>query len=288
MNEFELIDRLAGSVGDDCAVIPKGDADILISTDAFAEGIHFKRSWGSWESIGKKCLLAALSDISAMGGTPKYFWVSVSFPKSDVPIVPEALYSGFKEIAAEAKIQLAGGDTTASPTAHVWIDLVVWGEVPHGTALLRSNGEAGTVFVTGKLGAGALAVRQKKIAEPPRRWALAEKLRNSGCVTAMIDVSDGLVADLGHIAKASGLSIQLRADKIPCLSQSSLEEALIGGEDYELAFLVSQNKEAEFLRKFSAEVTQVGQAVVGVPHVQVITAQGKELSLPRGGFNHYE
>ena len=292
MNEFELIQVLTRQtpkrrgvlvcgVGDDCAILRGDKKDILISTDAFAEGVHFRRHWGSWQSIGAKCLRAALSDIAAMGGQPKYYWVSLQCSKADVPKVPRLLYRGFHRVAQKAGIVLAGGNL-ARASEKLSVTLTVWGEVFKNKALRRDGGKPGAVFVTGSLGRGPVPVRRKKIVLPPARWRVGQWLLKSGCVSAMIDVSDGLLADLSHIAILSGLDIAVQGAKIPKARGATLQEALTGGEDYELAFVVPQNKLKKFADlKPAIPVTCIGNAKRGKGRVSV------DRPITQRGFDHY-
>jgi thiamine-monophosphate kinase len=248
-------------IGDDCAVVPihRGH-EALVTTDFSLEGIHFKRAWHSEESAGYRCLVRGLSDIAAMGGEPIAAFLSLALPKN----LPQGWVNGFLrgllQLAAKFKVVLAGGDTAQSPVG-VLADIIVLGSVPKGKAVLRSGARPGDgIYVTGELGASAAAIdlltRGNKIRPvdfpghfyPMPRIAVGRFLREKGLASAMIDISDGLSTDLGHICEESGVGAEIKSHAVPVAITGKpgriveLPFALHGGEDYELLFTASARK----------------------------------------------
>lgn len=262
-------------IGDDCAVlrVPTGH-ESLITTDFSLEGVHFRRDWHPAEVVGHRCLTRGLSDIAAMGGEPVAAFLSMALP-SDVPQEwVDGFLSGFMKLARKHKVVLAGGDTAQSPVfaaaqssksrrpaagrrpmtdgqGRILADVVVLGSVPRGKAVLRSGARIGDdIFVTGALG-GSAAVLKRLMAgseaavspaaerahfHPIPRLAVARWLRERGLVSAMIDVSDGLSTDLSHICEESKVGAWIAQPAIPVAAGATLDEALNGGDDYELLF----------------------------------------------------
>ncbi len=250
-------------IGDDCAVLRlRPGQDTLVTTDFSLEGIHFRRDWHSPESVGHRCLARGLSDIAAMGGEPVATFLSLALPSD----VPQSWVGGFVRglitLAEKFSVTLAGGDTAESP-AGILADIVVVGAVPKGKAVLRSGARAGDhIYVSGALGGSAAAVkamrsrasRKQNLRDyrrhfyPEPRLELGRILREKGLASAMIDTSDGLSTDLGHICEESGVGAELNAARIPRASvgrpgrEVDLDLALHGGEDYELLFTVRPGK----------------------------------------------
>jgi len=328
MKEFELINKLVrGSsvtddmllkgIGDDCAVIAGSSGkDWLVTTDALYEGIHFNRDFSSPRTLGRKALSVNISDIAAMGGRPLYYLVSIGIPEKFGVKEIEEIFAGMSQISARYKMSLIGGDTCRSRSG-LLLNIVVIGEVDHTKCLYRSGAGAGdSVFVTGTLGGSALGLAcaekglrnihtrdfSKMHDDPIPRVATGNWLAASTCVTAMIDVSDGLVSDLGHIASASGVGMSIEAGKLPLpddfvsisaqCGKDPLTLALIGGEDYELVFTVSSSKLTLFekmlgvmLSTFGHAVTKIGR-VVGERGVVVRDMHGADIPLSSTGFEH--
>jgi thiamine-monophosphate kinase len=235
-------------IGDDCAVMRISPRhELLITTDFSIEKIHFRREWHPACSVGHRCLARGLSDIAAMGGEPLACFLSLGLP----PNLPQRWANNFLDglcrLAKRHRVQLAGGDTSA---AHeITADIVVLGQAPQGKSLLRSGARPGDrIYVTGKLGGSTAVLKQllsgrKLLPSPDSRHFYPEPrlqagawLRQRGLVTAMIDLSDGLSVDLGHICDESGVSAAIDSRKVPVAPNAGLELALHGGEDYELLF----------------------------------------------------
>jgi thiamine-monophosphate kinase len=251
--EWQLLDRIrqkfpvppgAGMVlgiGDDCAIYrPRGAAeDLLFTTDLLLEDVHFRRATHRPEDVGWKALARGLSDIAAMGGEPRFFLVSLAVAAWAGPEWVEGFYRGLRRLAARMHVTLLGGDLARSEK--VACDIVVCGSVPRGRALRRDRARAGdAVYVSGRLGGSALglaggagAARRRHL-RPEPRLALGGFLRERVRATAAMDLSDGLSLDLWRLCRASKLSAAIAAP--PLFRGATLEQALHGGEDYELLF----------------------------------------------------
>lgn len=280
MTEVELIKQLTKGIprqkrilkvgiGDDCSVINMGKKDILISCDSLIEGIHFKRKLASWETWGEKAAGAALSDIAAMGGKPFYAWINLALPKNVTIKDVRKFYRGLLKTLRKFSTTIAGGNITKSPKDFA-STITVWGEVAAGKAMLRKNAKQGDkVYVSGFLGASHF--------KPIPQIKLGQWLVSKGC-RCCIDVSDGLLKDLNHVAQASKVKIVLNAPKIP-YKGGSLKKALTGGEDYVLAFTTRYQVP-------HGKIWEVGAVKKGKPGVQVLDNKGNLLSFPKLGFDH--
>ena len=296
---------LVGS-GDDCAVLESG---WVVSTDAFVEDVHFRRGWIDFDEAGYRAVVAALSDLAAMAARPVGVLVALALPSSEADRIAAGLRSGVRRACERARCALIGGDLTGSP-GPVVVNVVALGRAD--PAVLRSGARPGDeVWVTGALGASAAAVRRWESGrrpEPPLRRAfaapvprleearwLAERVR----MTALIDLSDGLAADAGHIAAASGASIVLDSALIPVASaaatsagsrRSALRLAVAGGEDYELCFTARpksvETVARDFPRVFGVSLARVGIVAEGAG-VRLEGDEAGVLDTGRGGFDHF-
>lgn len=239
MTELEIIERLQRRVpaskgelvlgiGDDCAIFrPRGGReDLLFTTDLLIEGSHFRPGTRA-EVIGHRALARGLSDIAAMGGDPRFCLVSLAMPGAWSRHV-DAFYRGLLALARRHRVTLAGGDLAHS--SKLTIDIVVCGAVPRGRALRRDGAKPGdTLYVSGSLGRAAASGYRAK---PVPRLAAGRALR--GRATACMDLSDGLSIDLLRLCEASGVSAEVK--KVPVAPRATLDQALHGGEDYELLY----------------------------------------------------
>ena len=229
-------------IGDDCAVFrPRGGAeDLLFTTDLFIEDVHFRRSTHTARQVGWKALARGLSDIAAMGGTPRFVLLSLAVaPWCDARWLG-GFYDGLLALARREGAVLAGGDL--GHAAKLACDMVVCGAVARGRALLRSGARAGDeLYVSGRLGGSALGLASRNIAarkrhlRPEPRIALGQFLLRLGATAAM-DLSDGLSLDLHRLCLESKLAARITAP--PVFPGATLAQALHGGEDYELLFAV--------------------------------------------------
>ena len=329
MNEFEIIGLLtknapgsAGSlrvgVGDDCAVIEGDGWDWLVTTDALFEGVHFNFDYTTTRLLGRKSLSVNLSDIAAMGGQPLFYTVSLGVPTGFPVTFLRELYDGMEDIGKEAGATLIGGDTCMSKSGLV-ISVTVLGKTVKGKAILRSTAKEGdAVYVTGKFGGAALGLEclkkgmtgakyapfLKSYNDPKARLGFGSWLAETGVVTSMVDVSDGLIADLSHIADASNTGFEITAHLVPKpegfsdaageLGLDPVRLALTGGEDYELAFTVDAKKTGDFQNlltgsKFRAvyPVTQIGVIKKDASHRVILDESGKSLEFLKTGYDHF-
>lgn len=257
-------------IGDDCAVMPSGDGELLFSTDLLMEGVHFLRDESSAEDIGWKAAAVNLSDIAAMGGTPVATFLSIALPKDAQGDWAERFIEGYAQISRMYDVPLLGGDTTSS-LRDIAVNVGILGRCPSGKRAMRSGAKPGeTIYVTGHLGdsAGGLQAILKGIdrndmvqtliarhKRPVPRVNEGRALMDSGKVGAMMDISDGIASDLRHIMKASGVGAVVRLDRLPCSRQlldvckehgwDIYELATSGGEDFELLLTGPEGLENE-------------------------------------------
>lgn len=244
------IGRLAGrppgsqlvlGIGDDCAIYrARGSTeDLLFTTDLLLEEVHFRRETHRAFDIGWKCLARGLSDIAAMGGEPRFCLLSLAVPAAVPGRWVDDLFRGLLTLADRHNTALAGGDLARSATAAC--DIVVCGAVPRGRALRRDGARAGdAIYVSGRLGGSASGLEKgkgpawKKHLRPEPRLALGRFLREHLHATAAMDLSDGLSLDLQRMCEASKLKAEIGLP--PQFRGATAEQALHGGEDYELLF----------------------------------------------------
>jgi len=226
VTELSLVDwirRQGAGIGDDCAILPDGRQDLLVTTDLFLEGIHFLPTEDA-AVLGHRCLARGLSDIAAMGGTPRWFFVSLALAAWAGEAWVKRFYGGMNKLAVRAGATLSGGDL--GHAEKVVADMVVIGSVPKGQALRRSGAKAGdAIWVSGVLGG--------QPAKPEPRLELGRRLRKRA--TACMDISDGLSMDLYRLCKESGLAAVVDRP-LPVAPQATLDDAVHRGEDYELLF----------------------------------------------------
>ena len=326
MSEFEIIRRyfadrgvrradVVVGIGDDGAVVRlPPDSDLVTVVDTLVAGVHFPVETRP-EDVGYKSLAVNLSDVAAMGATPAWATLALTVPRPDEAWL-SAFARGFFELADRCGVQLVGGDTTRGPLT-VTVQVQAW--VPKGQAVRRSGSKPGDlIYVTGTVGDAGLALRawQQKINlpadhgdylfarlhRPTPRSAEGAALR--GLATTMIDISDGLAADLGHILEASGVGATLNLREIP-LSASfvavaggwnefhdegdRLRVALTAGDDYELCFTVpaTLRKRAEdIFSRFACGCRAIG-VIESAPGLRLRQGDGTLLSLEQGGYDHF-
>ena len=289
-------------IGDDAAIIARPDAgETVITADLLVEEIDFRRNWMPPRLLGHKALAVSLSDIAAMGATPRYAMVSLGVPEDvwRTDFVDE-FYEGWFALAARYGVALIGGDTSRTP-AHIVVDSIVIGETAPGQkAVTRSGARPGDlIYVTGKLGGAAAGLElmeqgarfdeanpntpaqqfiRRQLAPEPRVKA-GRYLQQNNLATAMMDLSDGLSTDLARLCAASGVGAVIEADKLPL--DSTPHHALNGGEDFELLFA-----SASELKPDKIDVTRIG-AITARPGVWLRDKDGQEKALEPGGFTHF-
>ena len=296
MNELELIERIAArapreglalGIGDDCAVNrPRRGEELLVTTDMMIEDVHFRRETHPADAVGWKTLARGLSDIAAMGGTPRFCLLSLALASWTDQRWIDHFYAGLLRVARKHHVALAGGDL--SHAERVACDIVVCGSVPRGKALRRDGARAGDrIYVSGRLGGSALGLATgsgaawKKHLKPEPRIALGRFVRQKLLATACMDLSDGLSLDLHRLCLASGVSAELAAP-IPTFRGATLAQAIDGGEDYELLFAVRPRTRVppSFER---LPLTQIGTIVRGRPGL----VQFEGCPLPPCGYDHF-
>jgi thiamine-monophosphate kinase len=318
LSEFDIIRRyftrpvkraLLG-VGDDCALIaPEPGTVLAVSTDMLVEGRHFLAGADA-AKLGHKALAVNLSDLAAMGAAPRYATLALALPEADAAWLAQ-FSQGLFQLADAFGVELIGGDTTRGPRN---ISITVIGTVPPEQALRRDGAKAGDeVWLSGASGDAALALAHLdgriRLADAALAHCLARLhtpvpcvalgLRLRGIATSAIDVSDGLVADLGHIAERSGVEVELRYAALPrsralraCADVRLAEECLLaGGDDYELAFTASPDARKR-LEALAAELglalTRIGSVSDGEPgRVSVYDAVGNIMPIAHKGFDHF-
>lgn len=321
MSEFDLIQRYFTratpgavlGVGDDAALLKVGDGmQLAVSTDMLVSGTHFFPDADPL-LLGHKTLAVNLSDLAAMGATPRWATLALSLPSAAEDWL-EKFSRGFFSLADQHGVELVGGDTTRGPLN---LSVTIMGEVPAGSALRRDNAQVGDdVWVSGTLGEAALALAhlQERIVlpqetfaacsvrlhQPQPRVALGLALR--GIAHSAIDISDGLLADLGHVVARSQVGAEIEFDALPCSSacralvKSDMQwDALIqrcilaGGDDYELCFTVPGVRRAE-IEKIAAALavplTRIGKIVQGCG-CTVYSADGKTMRVKEPGYDHF-
>ncbi len=327
IGEFGLIDRLTGllaqssgvapptdagfplviGIGDDAAAWHTRDSTELSTTDTAVEGIHFTRHTTPWEDLGWKVMVANLSDIAAMGGTPLYALVTLGLPEDTFVADMEALYTGIAQACEEHGSAVAGGDIVKSPTFFVSITLNGFHQ---GTPMTRSAAQLDDLLaVTGPLGSsrGGLDLMTQDLSldeaaadylrrahrRPWPRLREGRILVAEGVVAAM-DISDGLVDDLGKMMASTGLSADLEASRVPvhpmlhkAFPDGAVSMALAGGEDYELLFAAPEPVMARALARLTT-ATVVGRVIAGGPgQVNVLDRDGKAIQDPSFGWDHF-
>lgn len=303
LGEFDLIrryfDRPGSGIGDDCALLsPTPGQQWLVSSDMLVEGRHFLSTVDP-EALGHKALAVNLSDLAACGATPRAFFLALALPRAD-----EAWLAGFARglfrLADAHGIGLAGGDTTAGPLS---ICITVMGEAPTGSALLRGGARVGDeLWVSGELGdarlaleiirgraSGDLAAVRERLERPTPRVQLGQALR--GLASSCIDLSDGLLGDLQHVLKASGVGATLKLDALPrsrmlAAQPEDLQRQclLVGGDDYELLFTLPPGS---LPPELGVRLTRIGR-IVEVPGLHLRDAAGHPVDA--GGlqaFDHF-
>lgn len=295
LGEFGLIDYVKKRVdvarsvkvgiGDDTAVCDYGaGTKQLLTTDMLIEDQHFTRSIAP-EAIGYKSLACSISDIAAMGGLPQYALISLGVPAKLTSQWVTSFFDGLNALAKKYHISIIGGDTVKSDK--IVVNVTLTGIAKNKDVILRSGANPGDqIFVTGPLG-NSLESHWHCSFTP--RICESQFLMKHFKPSAMIDISDGLSADLGHILKASAVGARLYADRIPCRSKASLSQALSDGEDFELLFTLSLSKAKKLHKDQKAlyDFFHVGEIVKGKAVCLLIEGDGKKQKIDLKGFTHF-
>jgi thiamine-monophosphate kinase len=317
LSEFELIAKYftrpartaALGVGDDCALVrPPAGLVLALTTDTLAEGTHFLPG-ADPRRLGHKSLAVNLSDLAAMGADPRWFLLALALPDVDEPWL-EAFAAGMFALAEAHAIELIGGDTTRGPRT---VTITALGTLPAGYALRRDAAQAGDdVWLSGSTGDAALGLAHlegaialapdaaaacvARLEQPAPRVALGQRLR--GVAAAAIDVSDGLLADLGHVLERSRVAAEIDYASLPrsdflrtCADAALADQCLLaGGDDYELVFTAGADRRAAVEaagRAADVAVTRIGRIVAGPPAVRLLDHAGERVRVGRLGFDHF-
>jgi thiamine-monophosphate kinase len=318
MSEFDLIQRYFTrpapsailGVGDDAALLRVADdMELVVSTDMLVSGTHFFPDADPF-LLGHKTLAVNLSDLAAMGASPRWATLALSLPKADETWL-QLFSAGFFELADAHGVELVGGDTTRGPLN---LCVTIMGEVPRGKALLREGAQVGDdIWVSGSLGNAALGLAHLQgritlpeeprlsclaaLQQPQPRVALGLALR--GIANSAIDISDGLLADLGHILEYSNAAAEVRYDRLPMSSfcaacdndmlQLAQRCVLSGGDDFELCFTAPVAKRDE-LEKLATNLrlplSRIGKIVSG-RGCKVRAADGNVMTIKERGYDHF-
>jgi thiamine-monophosphate kinase len=324
LGEFGLIEKIRRAtpvgrgirigIGDDAAWVDNPTGSSLITSDLLIEGVHFNLRWTSLFELGYKSLAVNLSDIAAMGGVPKYVILSLGIPADFDSKKIQQFYRGIYALAKRSGTSLIGGDTNVSKSLIISVCVIgyaPWKPIRRGGAQVGDD-----IYVTGTLGDSALVLallHQKKRPlehntsspllarhhRPTPRLAAGAVLARKKLATAMIDVSDGLLQDLGHICKASGTGALIWNERIP-LSRSYRAfagngkvftyYALIGGEDYELLFCAKLRDRARIRRiekVAQVAITRIGRCVPAKDGISVIDSSGNPIPTTIKGYDHF-
>ena len=323
LGEFGLIEKVRHAtpkgrgvllgIGDDAAWVANPPRSSLVTADLLIEGIHFNLKWTSMFDLGYKTLAVNLSDIAAMGGMPAYLILSLGIPPAFDSGDIEEFYRGIRFLAAKHSVALVGGDTNAAKL--LIISACVLGHASH-RPIRRSGAKAGDdIYVTGTLGDSALALkflRSRSLRanrdsvkyllsrhhRPTPRITAGALLARERLATAMIDVSDGLIQDLGHICKASAVGAQIWQDRLPLsrayrklAGRAGTRYALSGGEDYELLFC-ARKRDRRRIEKLQTRaqvaIARIGSCNSEKNGIVVLDAAGNPVETRAAGHDHFK
>ncbi len=314
-------------IGDDAALVRvPADCELILTTDLSIEGVHFKTALHPPESVGHRALARSLSDISAMGGTPRYALISLAISPSQSRNWLEGFFRGLFALARRFRVAIIGGDTSVFD-GPCTIDAVVAGEVRHGRALRRSGARPGDlIYVSGRLGMSALGLRalqerpknrkkQTKLPKPGERagriplgaqttqaalrahlfpepqCALGQFLGKRRLASSMMDLSDGLSLDLRRLCDASGVGATVFADRLPTPSPLDFDDALAlslhGGEDYQLLFTVPKARQSKIPSRFGRTPLHCIGEIQARRRIMLVTPEGQSQPLEPQGYDHF-
>ena len=328
IGEFGLIEKIRGrktaydddvviGIGDDCAILRRGAILEALTTDCLVAGTHYENGWLSMRDVGWKVLAVNVSDVAAVGGTPRHALVTLFLPDDVTTTDVDDLYDGMEECGAKYGVSIVGGDIVRikGPFA---VSVTLAGTCERDEVVLRSGARnEDIVVVTGSLGDAALGMKclkdgvevgesgalydaVKKFRRPEARFAESRAIVQELRPSSMIDVSDGLLSDVWHILESSKVGIMLDADLIPVSPgaieffkggrEEALSWALGSGEEYELLFTMAARMEAklpELSEKLGIKLTRIGKIVPKSSGVKMAGPEGEQ-DLKPGGFDHFK
>lgn len=320
LGEFGVIERVRRAaptnrdvrlgIGDDAALVRAKTGFFLVTADLLVEGVHFQLKWTSLWNLGYKTLAVNLSDIAAMGGIPAYLTLSLGIPEHFSSEDLDGFYRGVRSLAIEHNVAIIGGDISLADKLLISACLI--GHAPY-RPISRSGAKLrNDIYVTGTLGDSALGLQllKRKLSrktraayllnrhhKPTPRLAVGALLARKRLATAMIDVSDGLLQDLGHICAASLIGGRVWEETLPLSAAyravagtEGTRYALAGGEDYELLFCARQRDRqiiAQLQHQLQVPLTRIGICVPAEEGVACLDRSGKPISLPATGHDHF-
>ncbi|WP_353853714.1 thiamine-phosphate kinase [Bacillus sp. Bos-x628] len=324
MDEFDLIRRITPKgthqrslimgIGDDASIYqPHSHCEEVVCVDTMVEHVHFRFDFSTAYEVGFKALAVNVSDIAAMGGTPKYYLVSIAIPPYCDEEMVTSLYQGMRDLADTYQMDLIGGDTVSTRSDLV-ITVTVIGEIPKGTACYRHSARPGDiVFVTGELGSSAagLALLMNEVRpsitvdtafflhrhKMPQPHIAAGQLCSSFPRVTLNDVSDGLASELNEIAEASHVTIEIEADclpvhhDLPLLCTDWLDWVLFGGEDFVLTGTIPPDDWESFeqqCKEKEIQLTRIGQVKQGQTAEVILKDHDQQKRLMKSGYNHFK
>jgi thiamine-monophosphate kinase len=314
MSEFTFIQKIREraaqhsseailGIGDDTAILPeRAGRERLITADLLIEDVHFKLNYTPMHCLAHKALAVSLSDIAAMGGKPEFSLLTLGIPKSLLALNWDEFFASYFALAEKFGVTLIGGDTSSSPDKLV-IDSIVMGSCESGKAIRRSTAKIGdAIFVTGTLGASTAGLQLLLKDEVEKNNSITAHLMPqprvefgiaagaSSMVHSMMDVSDGLAQDLSHLCAESNVSAVLHAEAIPVAPNANFEQALSGGEDYELLFTANHIDE-DALQKFAQtcglRLTCIGEIIKQTTDPVFLNRAENIQPLKTKGFDHF-
>jgi thiamine-monophosphate kinase len=298
-------------IGDDAAWVESRSGSVLITSDLLIQDVHFKLQWTSLFALGHKAVAVNLSDIAAMGGKPAYLILALGIPGNFSSRQVSEFYRGIRSLCSKTGVVLVGGDTNVARSLIVSVCLI--GHAIY-SPVRRSGAQMGNdIYVTGALGDSALGLKLlqsgrvglnrgfaaylvSRHRQPMPRVVVGEAIAREQLATAMIDVSDGLVQDLGHICDASGLGAQIWRDKLPLsvayramMGKDGTRYALSGGEDYELLFCARRRDRTRLehlSKRVKVPITRIGRCMAK-EGITVLDSSGNVVSIPIKGYDHF-
>lgn len=323
LGEFGLIEKIARDtpkgrgvrlgIGDDAAWVANASGSCLVTSDLLLEGVHFDLRWTTLFALGHKTLAVNLSDIAAMGGIASYLILSLGIPTDYQSEEVEEFYRGIQSLAVKNGVALVGGDTSAAES--LVISACVIGQAPYRPIMRKGARVGNDIYITGTVGDSGLALKLLKSKpaqatsrhfsyllsrhnKPMPRLAVGALLARGGFATAMIDVSDGLIQDLGHICQTSGVGAVLWEERLPLsrayralAGKEGIQCALSGGEDYELLFCARRRDRLvieKLQQRARVPITRIGICAPDSEGIRVLDRTGTTRAMHTNGHDHFK